>query len=208
MRFIGDTSPGEAMRLEKRRDNANDGLALREAIATLRAGCAGNTAPCAVGCRHQPARNDCSPNCPDARTSLSSDPVNEPLEATIAPLVYQLAKLRVFQPYWSCGGHNRPDGSIWKAPRIWFYCADVVHARVLADCLLDPKVRKLLKCRWQVALTYCEPGNTGAAFAIEPAAETGTTLAELQSDARRLAEVLPQAVSSQLDVIEAAASRA
>ncbi len=196
------------MRLEKRQDTEGERLALREAIASLRAGCANTAAPCAAVCPRQPPRSDCSPDCPDVRTSLSTEPAAEPLEATVAPLVYQLAKLQVFQPYWSCGGHSHPDGTIWKTPRVWFYCADIVHARALADCLLDTKVRKFLKCRWQIALTYCEPGNTGAAFAIEPSPAETVPLADLQSDARRLADILSDAMARQLDIIEAAASPA
>ena len=81
------------MRLEKRQDTEGERLALREAIASLRAGCANTAAPCAAVCPRQPPRSDCSPDCPDVRTSLSTEPAAEPLEATVAPLVYQLAKL-------------------------------------------------------------------------------------------------------------------
>ncbi len=142
-----------------------------------------------------------------ARPCLPTPPPNR-WRRRSPPLVYQLAKLQVFQPYWSCGGHSHPDGTIWKTPRVWFYCADIVHARALADCLLDTKVRKFLKCRWQIALTYCEPGNTGAAFAIEPSPAETVPLADLQSDARRLADILSDAMARQLDIIEAAASPA
>ncbi len=49
---------------------------------------------------------------------LSSDPESHPLESRIAPLVYELKRLEVFDPCWSCAGHNGTDGALWKIPRV------------------------------------------------------------------------------------------
>lgn len=167
------------------------------ALDSLRQGCRASEAPCMPACPCAGARN-CSPYCAEATRALSSHPDTDPLEPGIAPLIFQLKKLRVFQPYWSCEGHADADGKSWKVPRVWFYSDDVVHARILSDCLSDLRGRGVLACRWQVALTYCEPENCGAAFALEPAPDEPAPLAELQADARRIADALPAAIEDQI----------
>jgi len=52
---------------------------------------------------------------------------NFPIESGIAPLVFELKRLGVFEPCWSCEGHNDPGGNLWKIPRVWFYCDSVVQ---------------------------------------------------------------------------------
>jgi hypothetical protein len=138
------------------------------------------------------------------REALSSDPANEPLEAGIAPLVYQLKKLGVFQPFWSCEGHYGPDGDLWKSPRVWFFSNNVVHTRVLAEVLSELRLRNAIVCRWQVALAFCEPHNSGAAFALEPMPDERASLGQLQSDARRIARSLPDMLEEQITRIERA----
>lgn len=189
------------MKLDDRLDSAAERQTLRDAIASLRAGCRNDAAPCRARCP-RPQDRHCSPECPEAARALSSEPDREPLEPAVTPLVYQLRKLRVFQPFWSCQGHDGSDGKPWKSPRVWFYSGDVVHARVLADCLHALRGSGTIACRWQVALTYCEPQNSGAAFALEPAAAETASLAELQSDVRRIAAALPAVIEEQLRRIE------
>lgn len=188
------------MRLDRHQGSLADRLAMDRALAALRDGCRSAVAPCTPTCPRATGRC-CSPHCPDAATALSSDPANAPIETPIAPLVYQLRKLGVFQPFWSCGGHDSADGRLWKTPRVWFYTDDVIHVRVLADCLLALQGAAPLSCRWLVAATFCEPENTGAAFALEPAPDSGATLAQLRADARRIADALPGAIEAQLHLL-------
>lgn len=189
------------MKLDKREDSAPERQMMRDAIAAMREGCRNDEAPCLARCPG-PQDRHCSPECPDIPRTLSNEPDREPLEPAVAPLVYQLRKLRVFQPFWSCEGHDGADGHLWKTPRVWFYSGDIIHARVLADCLSTLLSRGKITCRWQVALTYCEPDNSGAAFALQPVAGETAALAELQSDARRIAAALPAVIEEQLRRLE------
>lgn len=185
------------MKLDRRKQTEFDRLAMRRALADLRGGLMATQAPCIETCPRTGERR-CSPDCPETLRALSSEPATQPLEPAIAPLVYQIKKLGVFQPFWSCEGHYGPDGKPWKMPRVWFYSDSAVHVRVLAECLHELRGHGRLACAWQVALTYCEPENTGAAFALEPAPGESPTLAELQADARRIALALPAAMDDLL----------
>lgn len=99
---------------------------------------------------------------------MSSDPVNHPLEGRIAPLVYELKRLEAFHPCWSCEGHDGPDGKLWKIPRVWFYCASVVHLRVLADAVKELHLTETLSVPWRVVLTFSDENNSDTTFSLEP----------------------------------------
>lgn len=76
----------------------------------------------------------CCPNCPDhgplirchrfcpaAPRRLSSEGERGPVEPLVAPLVFELKKLGVFYPCWSCEGHEDQNGQVRNIPRVWFY---------------------------------------------------------------------------------------
>jgi hypothetical protein len=93
-------------------------VALRRHIEPLLEGSAGKPAPCVPTCPLDQPR-DCSRHCPNIPQALSSDPENNPIEISIAPLVFEGNRLGVFDTCWSCEGHNGPDGKLWKMPKVW-----------------------------------------------------------------------------------------
>ena len=119
-------------------------------------------------CGSTACRCNCSQDCPNVANALSSDPENYPLEPGIAPLVFEMKRLGVFDSCWSCEGHKGHDGSLWKVPRVWFYCEDMVHLRLLADCLKQLSIKKQLSVPWQVCLTHSDEDNPGTTFSLEP----------------------------------------
>lgn len=149
---------------------------------------------CGPACQRAGAR-DCSRHCPDIPRALSSDPENFPLEAGIAPLVYEFKRLGVFEPCWSCEGHNRADGSLWKLPQVWFYCRSVVHLRVLADGIKELHVEGKLSVPWHISITYSDGDNTDTTFSLHPYAEhADARLALLQKDVDTIAAHLRDSV--------------
>lgn len=125
----------------------------------------------------------CFNGCPHIPSVLTSDP-NFPIESKIAALAFELKRLEVFKPCWSCEGHNDRTGALWKVPRVWFYCDSVLHVRLLADALKDLEIDKLISGPWQVRLTFSDENNPDTTFSLEPVTErgSGTTLAALQQD--------------------------
>ena len=126
----------------------------------------------------------CSPFCRDAPQMLSSDPKEHPLETRIAPLVYEMKRLGMFDACWSCEGHLDPDGQLMKTPTVWFYCDKMAHVRVLASGLAKLKYAKRLRAEWRIAVTFSDTDNPDVTFALEPSLSQAEslTLAELQSD--------------------------
>jgi hypothetical protein len=89
---------------------------------------------CCPGCEDHDATTDCSNSCEFAPLRLSSDPTF-PVEKLITPLVFELKKLGIFYPCWSCEGHNDKEGNLAKNPSIWFYSDSVVHVRALENSI-------------------------------------------------------------------------
>ena len=178
------------MKLQSHTPDEQNIPAARRDIDVLIENCRPAPAPCLAACPKTGERK-CSPDCPDAAIALTSEPETAPLEAAIAPLVYQLKKLGVFEPFWSCEGHDGTDGQLWKTPRVWFYADSVIHVRVLAECIAELSARHHLNHPWQVTVTYCEPQNAGAAFALQPCATETLSLASLRRDIRTITEALP-----------------
>ena len=125
---------------------------------------------------------------------MSSDPENSPLESRIAPLAYELKRFRNFEPCWSCEGHNGPDGSLWKIPRVWFYCESVVQVRVLSDAVSEHRLAAQLSAPWRVVLTFSDPDNVDTTFSLEPSlGPNRPKLSALQRDIDIIAEHLRDA---------------
>ena len=156
------------MRIERRKDGRGRAAQIREELGEILHGGTDGVPVCAADCpRAGPGR--CSRHCPDIPRMLSSDPENHPLESRIAPLVYELKRLEVFDPCWSCEGHNGTEGAMWKIPRVWFYCRSVVHLRVLADALKELHLDQRLSVQWRVVLTFSDGDNADTTFSLEPA---------------------------------------
>ncbi len=155
------------MRIERRKDGRGRAAQIREELGEILHGGMDGVPVCAADCpRAGPGR--CSRHCPDIPRMLSSDPENHPLESRIAPLVYELKRLEVFDPCWSCEGHNGTEGALWKIPRVWFYCRSVVHLRVLADALKELHLDRRLSVQWRVVLTFSDGDNADTTFSLEP----------------------------------------
>ncbi len=131
--------------------------------------------------------------------ALSSDPEDHPLEPGIAPLVYEVSRLGVFETCWSCEGHNGPDGTLWKTPKVWFRAEAQVHLTLLARCLAALRQGGELGAPWQVTLISADQADAEALFCIEPRLEhpSASGLADLQADVRTLAARLPALISQQ-----------
>ena len=138
--------------------------------------------PCAAHCPDAYSPR-CSRLCPDVPRKLSSDPDKHPLEPLIAPLVYEIQRLKVFQPCWSCEGHDGPDGALWKVPRVWFYCESLFHLRALAAAIRQMELDRSLHANWQVVMVSLDQKSPDCCFSLEPAGlEPTLSLEELRAD--------------------------
>jgi hypothetical protein len=126
----------------------------------------------------------CGSTCAEGPAALTSDPVNYPIEPGIVPLVFEMKRLGIFEPCWSCEGYLGPTGDLWKLPRVWFYCESTVQIRLLMGGLKDMEVSGKLANRWQVAVTFSDPNNPETTFSLEPVVETAkvSVLPKLQAD--------------------------
>lgn len=133
----------------------------------------------------------CSSDCAHIPVVLTSDP-NFPIETMIAPLAFELKRLGVFEPCWSCEGHNDHDDKLWKIPRVWFYCDSVVHVRLLSDVLKELEIDELINGPWQVRLTFTDEDNPATTFSLEPEIGPGPELSlkVLQEDVKAITQYL------------------
>jgi hypothetical protein len=178
-------SPEDAVRLRSEIEQA--ALAIGVTGRVCGDGCTVTCRSCgAVACQCS-----CSPDCPDAPQALSSDPDAYPIEPGIVPLVFALTRTGLFAPCWSCEGHLRPDGSLWKLPSVWFNCDAMAHVRLLADGLGRLAHIGRLATTWRVVVTYSDPDNPHTTFALEPLPDTDATLQQLRRDANEIANALP-----------------
>jgi hypothetical protein len=145
---------------------------------------------CSRRCADYDPSIGCYRFCPSAPRRLSSD-ANSPVEALIAPLVFELKRLGVFHPCWSCEGHNDEAGNLLKVPRVWFYADSVVHLRALANSIERLFCARRLSTRWIVVLTHSDPDNPDTTFSLEPdLAGANLKLQNVQDGARAIAESL------------------
>lgn len=144
---------------------------------------------CGPRCPSAIAR-DCHRGCPDICLALSDAPKEYPLEAIIAPLVYELQRLDGIRPCWSCEGHER-FGDLWKVPQVWFYADRQIHLRVLADAVTALNLQGALRVDWEVAVTYSDPDNPETTYTLRPKQNQAVlVLSELQADVASLAEAV------------------
>jgi hypothetical protein len=144
----------------------------------------------------------CNRYCESAPDQLSSEP-DYPLERKITPLVFEIKKLGVFQPCWSCEGHNGPDGKLWKIPRVWFYAESVVYVRLLSEAVQEMFVDAKLNTPWEVVVTYSDDHNADTSFSLQPRILDRTIrLMDLQKDIITIADELQDFVALQADRLE------
>lgn len=105
--------------------------------------------------------------CSKASEMLSSDP-DYPVEDLITPLVYEIKNLGIFEPCWSCEGHNDPQGKLWKKPNVWFYCDSVIHLRAFSNAIDMIYNKNKLSTRWIVELTHSDMNNPDTTFCLKP----------------------------------------
>jgi hypothetical protein len=129
----------------------------------------------------------CSRECEKIPSMLSSDPTM-PLETAIAPLVFEMKRLVVFKPVWSCEGHEN-YGKIGKIPRIWFNCMSVTWLKLLGDILMQLFTKKRTMALWEVKSVSVGKEDVAALFSLEPCNYDETkTILDLQADSFYLAE--------------------
>ena len=148
----------------------------------------------------------CSPYCPDAPRALSDDPDRHPIEPAIAPLVFEMKRTGFFDPCWSCEGHNAPDGTLQKPPRVWFNCSAMVHVRLLANTLSSMRAAKSLRHPWHLVVTFSDPDNPETTFSLEPNLVEGEKagLCDLQSDVGALVYALRSTLREEARSLQAA----
>lgn len=185
------------MKIAKRKNGRVDPQRLRAEIGEFFRAGESDEPVCGPNCTRCPPLN-CSRDCPDIARALSSDPERYPLEARIAPLAFELKRLGVFYPCWSCEGHLGSDGSLWKIPRIWFYSDSVVHVRVLAESIKALYMNKNLNLPWHVVITFSDGDNADTTFSLEPRlGEERPSLAALQKDIDTIAEHLRDSATAE-----------
>jgi hypothetical protein len=179
-----------AMRIEPREDTAaRESLVAQEVRRAHALGPAPDPVCCA-GCPDYTRSAGCHRDCAAAPQRLSSEGERSPVEPRVAPLVFELKRLGVFYPCWSCEGHPGAAGEAWKIPRIWFYSDSVVHVRVLSEAIERLYAARRLAAHWQVALTHSDAANPDTTFSLEPDSPSDQPLSRLQGDLRILAEEL------------------
>ena len=123
----------------------------KEALALLIAQPTPQEAPPCGNCeKHVPT--NCSAKCEKASASLSSDPVNHPLEQKTVSLVFELTATKVLKPCWSCEGHFNGENELWKLPQISFYSPSPAYPQLLLRHIHDLKTQKVLAYEWHVVL--------------------------------------------------------
>lgn len=157
---------------------------------------------CCIPCPDYKPSPGCHRDCPAAPQRLSSEGERSPVELRVAPLVFELKKLGVFHPCWSCEGHTNQAGQVRKIPRIWFYADSVVHIRALADAVNRLFTARRLSTHWQVVLTHSDADNPDTTFSLEPEPAAETSLSALQGDLRVMAEELARQFWLSCDALE------
>lgn len=199
------------MRIKRRNRSPEESRLLSQDIAAAAsaAGVAGRVcgAACTMKCPQCGSTGcqcTCSPRCPGAARALSVDPDTYPIESLILPLVFEMKRHGVFTPCWSCEGHTRPDGSLWKLPRVWFYCDSTVPVRLLADGLGALKRAGKLRAPWQVVVTFSDPDNPDTTFSLEPVTSPGSSIAlrSLQDDLAEIARSLKAMIGTEASSLQ------
>ena len=122
---------------------------------------------------------------------MSDAPDKFPIEPGIVPLVYAFYTLRLLHPCWSCEGHLYDNGMI-SPPKIWFYAAHPLYARLLSEHLCSLKANRRLKNDWMVQILPNARSSLTITYSLEPVStSTGRPAFEaLRADIHELARDL------------------
>jgi len=191
------------LRIEPRRD-----VAARKSLIAREVRRAHELGPipdpvCCAGCPDYAPSISCHRYCPAAARRLSSEGERSPLEPVVAPLVFELKKLGVFYPCWSCEGHTDCSGNLRKIPRVWFYADSVIHIRALSEAINRLFHAGRLAARWAVVVTHSDPANPDTTFSLEPEPGMVQDLPALHGDLRAMADELERHFWLACDVLAA-----
>jgi len=145
---------------------------------------------CCARCPDYAPSTGCHRHCPAAPRRLSSEGEHSPVEPVVAPLVFELKRLGVFHPCWSCEGHTDCSRNLWKIPRVWFYADSVIHIRALSEAINRLFHAGRLAARWAVVVTHSDTGNPDTTFSLEPEPGMDKDLPALHGDLRVMADEL------------------
>ena len=162
--------------------------------------------PC-QNCREHKVEQ-CNCKCSEAPNALSSDPEKHPLEAKVIPLVYELRKIRVVQPCWSCEGHIGHDGKLWKLPQVCFYSASPTYVTLLVNHLSLLQHKKKLSNEWNIVVSSFGQKHGSCTYSIEPklnpdiSSHLGSMQADLTTISENLAEQIKREAMSMLEALK------
>ena len=132
----------------------------------------------------------CDKNCEDAASFLSSD-IDYPLEEIIAPLAFEIKRMGVYEPCWSCEGHLGLDGELWKLPMVWFYTNSMTYVRVMSQAIKEMYYQKKISNEWIVVVTHSNADNAAICFSLEPdKSYEKPNLESLQQDVKNIADLI------------------
>lgn len=109
----------------------------------------------------------CSARCEHAPFAMSSDPIRYPIEARITALVYGFNSLRICAPYWSCEGHSRENGELYRVPQIWFYADSIIYPKLIGQYIGGLEHEGKITYPWHICLTFAD-NPLEAGFSLEP----------------------------------------
>ncbi len=123
---------------------------------------------CRPECPQYDSNTGCNRSCTDIARQLSSEGDRYPIEGKVAPLAFEIKRFGLFEPCWSCEGHDNAYGTLWKKPRVWFYADSVVHVRALTDAVNELNASRKLSTLWGVVITHSDLDNPSTTFSLEP----------------------------------------
>lgn len=135
----------------------------------------------------------CHWQCDDAPHALSTEPEKHPIEPHVLQVTFELSKLGLFQPCWSCEGHVDTSGKPYRQPQVVFYCANPVYALMLHEHIDLLHHGHHLHSRWHIGLTSLGQ-KMGVTYVLEPSVQAGSevSLTELQEDLQVIGNKLAQ----------------
>jgi hypothetical protein len=119
---------------------------------------------------------------------MSSDSVRYPIEEKIISLVFMLNCLRVCTPYWSCEGHQFPNGELFRVPQVWFYSRSMIYPKLIGEYVFKLKHEKSIHYPWHICIAYTD-NSLETGFSIEPDVKAieNPELKLMQEDAQHIA---------------------
>jgi len=139
----------------------------------------------------------CSAECSNIPTAISTEPALYPIEPGVAKLVFELNSLRLFETCWSCEGHLDNHGDVKKLPRIWFYTQSPVYAQLAAIHLTNLSCRHKITHRWAIQMISLKE-NLHHTYSMEPIPEhtTQPNIDALQQDLKIISQNFSQHIKA------------